>query len=271
MLRKWKDRCMENRKLCICAIVAIAVLLVIVLFICFHVSWKKGGTDTKGPFRYGRCHNGSYEVRIDTTNLPKGTFVVQEDGAGATKTKEKGKKGNEQRYRIRINGDYGASWQIFLYADKQAEKNNEYLYLLEFRFHKDENGKMQVLYAQAQDVAPVCRFTEGDYDISYQLSAVKKSKDDGNIQGVSVKIENSPSDEWEASYDKKLLNVTDFFYDLGTVSTSIAAADGQKGSFQTDVCLYTVKVSDQGTSHGTEIVLHVKGKDGVITGVTHEQ
>lgn len=266
------DVCKENKKLRICVIVAavIAAALVIgLLFSLFHVSWKKGGTDTKGPFRYGRHHDGSYEVRIDTTSLPDGTLVVTEDTSGALVTKEKGKKGNEQVYRIKDKADYVVTWRVLLYADKTAQKNGEYRYALEIVFNKDKDKKVQVLEASARDIAPIEHFTKDDYDISYQLTTEKQNKEDG-IRGVSLDIGNALSNEWGVSYDEKLLTVSDFFYGSETVSTSIATVDGQKGSFKTDVCLYTVKVTENGDTHGTEIVLHVKGKDGVITGVTHE-
>lgn len=272
MIRRIAEKCKENKKLCLlCLIGVIAVIAVIVLIATFHVKWQKGGTDTKGPFRYGRHHNGRYEIRIDTTNLPDGTFSLWNDGGDALETTDKGKKGKEQVYVLeRTKGSNLATWSVVLHADEQAKEKQEYLYFLQITFGNDADGKIQVIQAEARDYAPVKSFTKDDYGISYQLQNVSTVSGD-NRQGVYVTIENALSDNWEIEYDKKLVTATDFYYNLDEASITIQPADKQTDAFETDVTLYTVSMRDGKKSRGTEITFHVKGQNGSITEVTHEQ
>lgn len=274
MIREFTEELKENSKLRLGCIIGAAVAVtavVCLLAYVSHVSWKEGGTDTNGPFRYGQYQNGSYEVRVNTKNLPDGTLAVVGDMKEA-RTRDKGQRGKEHRYRIdHIKDDSLFQWTLALYENEDAKEREEYRYLLTICFQSDADGNVQVLSADAKDIAKVNRMTEGDYTFIYQLQNVGDKEVFGQQSSVLVQIENAYSDNWKVAYDKDLLTADDLYYDLGTASTTISVAEGNEDSFQTDVTFYTITLTDEKETRQKELVLHIEGKDGVITGVTHAE
>lgn len=263
MLGKIVEKLKAHKFLCVVVmagvlLVSIALILIFVFFV--NETWTSGGTYTKGAFRYRGCYDGALEVRVDTTNLPEGILIVETEDSGQVQTKDKGLKGNEHVYYITGSDTSFVQWTLALYEDGADENADPALYVLVMGIRQNDEGKLEVVSADAQDFAPIQHMVTEAYDCVYQI------QEQGEVR---VRICVSMQNVWYSEYDASLLYVQDFFYEQEYSTTSIYCATDKE--FDTEICFYTlVDTTSKGNNHADEIYLRVKGKDGVITEVTHE-
>ncbi len=269
MQKRITDFFRENKIRCICCLTAAVLLVAVGLLLGFsmHGKWEKGGTDSKGPFRYRFRHGDVLEVRVDTTNLPRGTFSVITQDDEHIQTIDKGGRRKEHVYRIRVKNAAYEEWQLELYADQDAKENKEALYTLTVSISRDQDGKLTVLSAVAEDIQPVSHVKTDTYEYQYQLTDKRGS-------AIHLEIKQPVERQWYRTYDEKKVEVSDLFYGQDAVMTDITAAT--KEAFDTEICFYTTRYMEENADEeGSEVKdmefrLHVKGKNGVITRVTHE-
>lgn len=259
----------ENKIRYICCLITAVLLVAAGLFLAFsmHGKWEKGGMDSKGPFRYRFRHGDVLEVRVDTTNLPQGTFSVITQDDENIQTIDRGGRRKEHVYRIRVKNAAYEEWQLELYADQEAKENEEALYALTVSISRDQDGKLTVLSAVAEDIQPVSHVKTDTYEYQYQLT-------DKSGSVMHVEIKQPVESQWYCTYDENKVEVSDLFYGQDTVMTDITAATEK--AFDTEISFYTTRYTEENAEEegrevkDVEFRLHVKGKNGVITRVTHE-
>lgn len=255
----------QTNKMMRIGLLAVAALVLVLLGLALAVSlrgkWIKGGADTKGPFRYCIRNSGKIDVRIQTSDLPKGSLYVMTPDEETIQTVDQGETGKEHRYRINAEDTSYADWSVKLYADKEAKEKDEALYWLTISIDRDENGKLEVSSAQANDEHAVVHVQNQSYDYQYQIQDI-----DAAVVNLQI---NAPLEEnWYMDYDKKLLRATDFFYGEDAIWDDISCAIEE--SFETDITVYTQNNTDNAEEKDLQFQLHVKGENGSITEVTHE-
>lgn len=263
MLGKIVEKIKAHKLLCVAVMAAVllAAIVLILIFVVFaNEKWTGGGTYTKGAFRYRRRYDGALEVRVDTTGLPEGELFEETADSGQLQTADHGLKGEEHVYYITCGDTPFVQWTLALYEDGAVQDAGQPLYVLVMGIRKNDDGKLEVLSAEAQDLAPEQHVMTEAYDCMYQIQ---------ESGAVYVQISVPMQNVWYSEYDTSLLYVQDFFYEQEYSTTSIYCATDQE--FDTEVCFYTlVDTTSAGNKHVDEIHLRVKGKDGVITEVTHE-
>ena len=262
MFHKIVEKFKTFKRLKIILIAVLMLVAVVVILIFATVSsgkWTKGGTYTKGPFRFRTRIGGAVEVRVDTRNLPEGTLVVETEDSGAVQTTDKGMKGKEQVYRITGDGSQYVDWILCLYADEEAQEKGQSLYELSLGLRPDDKKKFTIVSSYAEDIAPVESVETEEYELSWQQE----------LGGIRVQINVPVQEQWYSEYDTKILRVEDIFNDNGQMSTIFNSVTDK--DFDTSVCFYTLKNTvDNDDSHEKEIHLRVIGKEGGITEVKYE-